>query len=326
MNTKCFFSLIILFSFTSLLPAQNVGIGTSSPIRKLHIAGALRADTLSGPDMRVVQANSLGDVSGIPSGINGEVLTQTSSGPEWEPIPMDSSSLYPKLLSFDHLGGRPLRQTWMDGEYAVTVETAGTIRFFLESPDTLPQARNINLDWPSVSTFTDVVIRHDYLYALCHDGTLTQWRIYRYNRKNINSGGILMTIIGQPFSGPTTFRMTFDGSTFYFNRKAGNSVNDFILSKYSLSDTTLSYIGDVTCGNTANSFEGFAVRLDGSIFGQQNSNGQFIRKFSSSGVLQYALDNVYKRSDFFLVKNSRIYQLRYTGNGYTNVFIRMEMP
>lgn len=80
-------SIILCFVFILGMKSfgQKVGIGTSSPTNKLHVAGSFRADTLSGVSNRVVRTNTSGVVDGIPPGNQGDLMTQTPTGPQWQP-------------------------------------------------------------------------------------------------------------------------------------------------------------------------------------------------------------------------------------------------
>src|SRR6187551_658170 len=70
-----------LFSFVALCcslfsKAQNVGIGTSNPLNKLHVAGGLRVDTLAGVNgSGIVTHNANGVIYGLKfSGNVNDVL------------------------------------------------------------------------------------------------------------------------------------------------------------------------------------------------------------------------------------------------------------
>ncbi|MES2512508.1 MAG: tail fiber domain-containing protein [Bacteroidota bacterium] len=72
------FLFFFLFFSTSIirLHAQNVGIGTSTPLSKLHVAGAIRSDTLIGPGVRSLFASPNGriyDSLVVPSTLNWEI-------------------------------------------------------------------------------------------------------------------------------------------------------------------------------------------------------------------------------------------------------------
>ncbi|MFN8395733.1 MAG: hypothetical protein U0176_13935 [Bacteroidia bacterium] len=79
------FSLLCLYLGLSVGAfAQNVGIGTSNPQERLHVAGELRVDGLAGSDDRVVTASTLGNLQAMLPGTAGQVLAQGVAGPVWQ--------------------------------------------------------------------------------------------------------------------------------------------------------------------------------------------------------------------------------------------------
>jgi hypothetical protein len=75
--------LLLLFTVHFSLLAQNVGIGITTPLEKLHVAGNVRVDPLAGVGNRMVGANATGTLIVIAAGTTGQVLTQTAGGPAW---------------------------------------------------------------------------------------------------------------------------------------------------------------------------------------------------------------------------------------------------
>ena len=74
--------------------AQNVGIGTTTPAEKLHVAGSARVDNLSGVGTRVVGSDINGTLLNVGPGTNGQVLMQTPAGPAYQaPTSFNSTSL-----------------------------------------------------------------------------------------------------------------------------------------------------------------------------------------------------------------------------------------
>ena len=68
-------TLICLISMVHTF-AQNVGIGTNTPLSKLHVAGAIRSDTLIGPGVRSLFASPNGriyDSLVTPSTLNWQI-------------------------------------------------------------------------------------------------------------------------------------------------------------------------------------------------------------------------------------------------------------
>ena len=67
---------IVLSMYSILAGAQNVGVGTSNPLNKLHVAGGLRLDTLTGVNgSGIVTHNANGVIYGLKfSGNINDVL------------------------------------------------------------------------------------------------------------------------------------------------------------------------------------------------------------------------------------------------------------
>lgn len=91
MNIKARLYLGILMLVSAGLEAQNVGIGTATPLDKLHIAGNVRINPLAGVGIRIVTVNSVGTLMVVMAGTNGQVLTQTAGGPAWQTASTDWS-------------------------------------------------------------------------------------------------------------------------------------------------------------------------------------------------------------------------------------------
>src|SRR4029079_2502506 len=74
MKKHFFFMVICLYAIAA--KAQNVGVGTSNPLNKLHIAGGLRVDTLTGVNGNgIVTHNGNGVIYGLKfSGNISDVL------------------------------------------------------------------------------------------------------------------------------------------------------------------------------------------------------------------------------------------------------------
>ena len=80
MKTPVFLKLTFATLLLSVhfLTAQNVGIGTSTPQQKVHVAGAgqtIRIDGLSGVGTRSVYVTPLGDLTFSPAALAPEWLT-----------------------------------------------------------------------------------------------------------------------------------------------------------------------------------------------------------------------------------------------------------
>jgi hypothetical protein len=82
------FSLCLLLGFVCLFPfrlfSQNVGIGTTIPLEKLHVAGNIRLDALAGVDTRLAGIDPNGTMTEVTAGTPGQVLVQGPTGPVWQ--------------------------------------------------------------------------------------------------------------------------------------------------------------------------------------------------------------------------------------------------
>ena len=75
MRLKFTHFILSFFVVTVAVQAQNVGIGTNTPTEKLHVQGGARITSLSGLNIRLVQADASGVLSTIADGTAGQVLT-----------------------------------------------------------------------------------------------------------------------------------------------------------------------------------------------------------------------------------------------------------
>lgn len=192
----------------------------------------------------------------------------------------------PMTISQQHIGNMGC-STWSDQPIRICISSTTIL---LDIYGQAIQARAITSDWATAVGMESVIVKSGFLYALFRDAG-SNHRVYRYTLTNIAAGGTLMTISGTAFgtSDAGSMRMISDtlGTTFYFNYQGGNSASAHILSKYTLSGTTLTFSANVTCGSTSSNFTGGILFVDasGNIWGWSGSDA-IIRKYNSSGTLQ----------------------------------------
>lgn len=167
------------------------------------------------------------------------------------------------------------------------------------------QLRNVTTDYAASNSIRGAFILGQYLYVLLCDTDTTPdtMRLYRYNKDNLAAGGTQMTIAGAKVIPTNDYqvKMATDGTSFYFSFEAGNSANAWLLAKYSLSGTTITYVSTITCGSATLGFgQGFQVLASGDIY-IYTYPAKVISKFNSSGTLQYT-DTVAGISDGPLAK------------------------
>lgn len=196
----------------------------------------------------------------------------------------------PKHFDFSHLSYERTVNTFSDQEiYLSVLDNAGDngIQMMIEIPGQDSQLYNFTTDWVDASAIRSVVVKNGFAYVLLEQvGGGVVDRVYRYDVNDFASGGTLMTIAGTAFGILTTdFSMTSDGSNgIYFTAQAGNSNSLNIISKYTLSGTTLTFDSDITCGATSSNFNGgiMVSTTDQHIFGLDTSVGN-IFEFNAAG-------------------------------------------
>ncbi len=149
------------------------------------------------------------------------------------------------------------------------------------------QTYDVTADWASATNIQNgAVTLGGFLYLLLTDGT--NFRVYRYLSTNLVAGGTLMTIAGVSLGTTGGPLITSNGTDFFFNYQGGNSADSNIISKYSISGTTLTWISNITCGVVTTAFpSGYGVRANGDIVVMDYGNSLF-KRFDSTGTLQFS--------------------------------------
>lgn len=148
------------------------------------------------------------------------------------------------------------------------------------------QYRLYTSDWASATSITSAVSLGSYLYVLLLNGT-TSYQLWRYTANNLAAGGTQVTFSGITLTyNNVNQMMTSDGTSLFFNYQAGNSSNDYVITKCSISGTVATFVSNTTCGSSAHAVDRI-TNIDGSgnIYGCNNSDNK-IRKFNSGGTLQ----------------------------------------
>lgn len=170
--------------------------------------------------------------------------------------------------------------------------------FYFQGDSLIWQSRDMYNDWLiSSADFTargGAVSLGQYLYILMENRATNEIRVYRYLRTNVSAGGTLMSVSGQSFGTQNTSTfvvMASDGTHFYFTYNAGNSLNDNIVAKYSLSGTTLTYVSNVTRGSVGDFNKSLLVDKAGNYYGASSNSSEQFKKFSPGGSMVYSWPN-----------------------------------
>lgn len=153
------------------------------------------------------------------------------------------------------------------------------------------QLRNTTSEWADADSVRGLVKLGSFAYALVEDtgATPDEFRIYRYAKDDLASGGTVMTFSGTPpdLTTDVALKFTSDGTFIYINFDGGNSANAYVLAKYSVSGTVLTYVSSITCGSATLGFaDSFHVLSSGNIYTLDPVTNS-MSKFNSSGTLQY---------------------------------------
>lgn len=179
-------------------------------------------------------------------------------------------------------------------DHLITFENASHFLLMLGGSTIPMQRRDVSSDWAAIDNIWGGVIKGNYVYILMQDtgASPDEWQIWRYNINDLSAGGTICTFSGTApdLTVDSNLRIASDFTHIYLNYNGGNSANAYVLAKYAVSGTVLTYLNSVTCGSATLGFnQNFIVRRDGSVY-TINTTDRNISKFDSSGTLVYTDD------------------------------------
>ena len=204
--------------------------------------------------------------------------------------------IYPGIIGwgFGVFGGGVISYPisfFKDKSDKIGVPTVNAVSIFPFEADSLPtQERDVTLDWSGIFNLSDFWIKggavslSGYLYVVMQYQTTNERRVYRYDRNNLNAGGIRMIFSGLPLVNNGEPVMTSNGKDFFFSYNAGNG-GDNTIAKYTVSGTTFSYVSSIVLGLSGDFERSFLVDSVENYYGLSNSGETKLKKFSSSGAL-----------------------------------------
>ena len=311
----------ILVGGGAALPVWTTATGTGAPVRAT-------SPVLVTPALGTPASGVMTNVTGIPvgalaNGTDGELITWDSSGVAAK-VPVGTAThvltsngagAVPTFQAAAGGGGKPetfritsvgtpFDMLYMDDMYRFGYVSSRFLQ--LEKAGQMPKKRDAASDFTGVDTLSrGAVIIGAYAYVLMMENSTDPdtWEVYRYSVSDISAGGTIMTWSGATVRANTNtiFRMTSDGTNFYFSHQAGNSANDYSIAKFTVSGTVFTYDSTITCGSTSGLFDRFLVNSTGDIYAV-NTTGNLtdINKYNSSGTLQTTASGISISTDRFL--------------------------
>jgi hypothetical protein len=309
---KCSLLLFILFLLAAgNINAQNVGIGTTHPQQKLHVAGGLRVDTLSnGKDSGLLRHNP-----------DGTVFSLTFTG--------DSTQVLRGNGTFGTAAIRaaPLANPWLLGGNAGTSSDSN----FLGTTDTAALRFRINNQWAgeldSVHASTFFGYGAGKTSTLAFDNTAIG-----YQALNANTRGFANTAVGQQalLLNNGIFNSAF-GSGALFNNSTGNDnlgmgPGALFLNTSGNNNTALGF--QAAHGNTSG-FSNVAVGIN-TLFSNQTGNnlvaiGDSALFNQASGIQNTAIGSKALFSNAAGSANTAVgFQALFSGDGSNNTAVGFE--
>lgn len=305
--------IIFLFLLTEKVSAQgNVGIGTNTPHNSALLDLTATDKGLLAPRLTSAQRNAIGSpATGLivydtnlnqfwyfngtawtpvigstgpvgptgptgPQGIQGVTGPTGPAGNSTDIMPQTISVCSNVIISINGYSD------------VVNILSCGASYFAINPIDEIFQARNLSLDFIGANEVNSIVMLGNYIYVLGTENSTNPdtKAVYRYSKSNLSTGGTLMTFSGtqQLINTNSRVLMTSDGTYFYFSFNAGNSTNSYVISKYSLVGTTLTYISSISYG--LNPIQDFAVLANGKIYAHGYlTNNTNLYEFDPGGTL-----------------------------------------
>jgi hypothetical protein len=221
----------------------------------------------------------------VEEATDAEVTAGTATGATGARLFVNPSKRQPRdFVDLHRISTSASLHYYIDNDY--TFSTVSGVDLRIESALKQFQLRTLTSDWATANAITSVIILGLYSYTLVEDAS-HNYRVYRHLLSDLTSSPIQITIDGQSLgtSQGGGLRMTSDGTSFFFNGKGGTSANDYIISKYTLSGTTLTYVSDITCGSSVGTHTYIIADSSSNIYGYKTDNT--FRKYNSSGTIQY---------------------------------------
>jgi hypothetical protein len=145
--------------------------------------------------------------------------------------------------------------------------------------------------------------------------------VFRFNAADITQAYATMSFSGKTLGANSNAfsMMTTDGTYFYFSYDAGNSGNDNVIAKYSLSGSTFTYVSTTTMGSAGNMMRFFVI--DGFYYGFAFAGGDNkMRKFNSGGTLVYTSEDFSSAGSIALLIGKSLFLSTSSGRNFCRIW------
>jgi hypothetical protein len=311
MKKSTIFCMALALMAMSRVSAQNVGIGTTHPLQKLHVAGGLRVDTLAnGKDSGLLRHDA-----------DGVVFSLAFSGDSTQVLRGNGTFGTAAILA------APLTNPWLLGGNAGTSSDSN----FLGTTDTAELRFRINNQWAGELDSAHASTFFGYGAGKTSTAAFDNTAI-GYQALNANTSGFANTAVGQQalLLNNGTFNSGF-GSGALFNNTSGNNnlgigPGALFLNTTGSSNTALGF--QAGHGNTSG-FSNVAVGINSLFSNQTSSNtvavGDSALFHQASGIQNTAIGSKALFSDAAGSANTAVgFQALFSGDASNNTAVGFE--
>lgn len=251
------FAMVTIMTIVPFFTNAQTGINTMTPRSTLEVNGTFRVDStkpIINPKKIAVLSDS-NTLDYVSTDTLKKMFNQNNDQVK-DMIPLG-------MNGFGTGSYNPLKSYFRNNDSVITSYNGNNGVLVVQVKGKNPQVKDILTDFPAVlagdNKISSGVVLGTSLYLMIHNIQTGVRKLARYNALNITAAPTIMTFSGSTvlINGPVSSStpevvMSHDGSYFYFNHDCGNTTNDNIIAKYSLSGTTLNYISSTTLvgGNT----------------------------------------------------------------------------
>lgn len=259
MNKTHFMMLVMIILTTINTHGQpgGVGINTNTPRSTLEINGTLRVDSTNHiPNPKKLAV--LSDSNTLDYLYTDTLIKKITDDINIKNVP--EMIPWNRNTYFGSGGGYPFTNYYRDNDSVLVANqrpNSAVLWVFIKNRN--PQYRDVASDF-GATTSSDLqlgsaVVIGGYLYLLGVNSSGVR-KLNRYNLSNISLGPTAITFSGSKVltNSSGEIAMSCDGEYFYFSHECGiNTTTDNVITKHSLSGTTLSYVSTTTLiGATGN--------------------------------------------------------------------------